>query len=138
MSPAAKTVHAWLRLVERFSEDGAALAAVLHPDYVHTELPNAMSPRVRERGVVDTLSGLMAGRQTIEDQRIEVTRTIESGSTVVVEAAWRGTLKVDAGALRRGDTLSATICIVFDLADDGRILRQRNYDCYDPLPTVAR
>ena len=56
----------------------------------------------------------------------------------MAEYDWRGTLKVPVPAwgLAAGHVLHARICSVFVLRH-GKIVRQRNYDCYLPFDAAA-
>jgi hypothetical protein len=127
------TIRAWLALTEAFSNDEDALARVLHPDFRAIEHPNAISPKRRERGWADVLAGLAMGRKMLVEQRYDITAMHEAADAVTLEAAWTGTMAIDAGPLRRGTVLRAAVCAVFRFAEDGRIVRQTNYDCYDPF-----
>jgi predicted ester cyclase len=102
----------------------------LHPDVVHHELPNALFPD----GVVRDLDGLRAaaerGRTTIREQHFEVLNAITDGDQVALEVLWTGTLAVPVGDLPAGHTLRAHIA-TFLRYRDGRIIAQRNYDCYE-------
>ena len=96
------------------------------------------------------LLGAERGAAVIADQHYDITNIVEqgppfaciprraetvaAGSTVVAEYDWRGTLRVPVAAwgLSAGHVLRARICSVFVLRL-GKILRQRNNDCYLPF-----
>jgi predicted ester cyclase len=103
-----------------------------HPDVVHRELPNAIFPD----GNVSDLDGLLAamerGRIAIRDQHFEVLNALAVGDQVAVEAVWTGTLAVPLGDLPAGHTLRAHIATFLEMRD-GKIIAQRNYDCYERL-----
>jgi ketosteroid isomerase-like protein len=64
-------------------------------------------------------------------QRYEVLNAIGSGDRVAVEVRWTGTLAVPLGSLPAGGQMRARFAIFLELRD-GRIVRQRNYDCFEP------
>ena len=67
----------------------------------------------------------------ITGHRYEVVRAMTDGDRVAVEIVWTGTLKVPYGPRPAGSQMRAHVGAFFELRD-GRILRQRNYDCYEP------
>ncbi|KQX39974.1 hypothetical protein ASD04_04815 [Devosia sp. Root436] len=122
--------------VTRF--DVGAVASLLHPDMQFHELPN----RIRPAGGVDDLSAMMEGLRragegkVLSGQRYVFDDVIAVGDRVVVEARWEGDLVIPVGRLLPGDVMVAHICMVFRLKD-GRIIEQRNYDCYEDFSAVA-
>lgn len=108
-----------------------AIDALLHPDVEQTEYANALSPVNRTRDRAGILSGLEAGARIMAEQRYGEPALVVSGDTVVAEFDWSGTTAVDLGPLPEGTLLAARICAVIELRD-GRIIGQRNYDCYLP------
>ena len=130
----ADKVRAYIAAVERFDE--AAAFALLHPDMTFHELPN----RIRPRGGTDDLRAVQEGfkraaeGKVLRRQRFIITDLIEAGDRVVVEARWEGDVAIPIGRLQPGDTMIAHICMLFRLVD-GRIIEQRNYDCYEDFGT---
>ncbi len=56
---------------------------------------------------------------------------VADGDQVVMEVTWTGTVREAAGPFAAEQTLRARLAIFLTFRD-GRIMRQRNYDCYDP------
>lgn len=56
----------------------------------------------------------------------------ESGDTVILECLWVGTLGVPIGALGVGGEMRAHFAVFLEFRD-GKIVRQRNYDCFEPF-----
>ncbi|HUP56448.1 MAG TPA: hypothetical protein VM598_03280 [Bdellovibrionota bacterium] len=54
----------------------------------------------------------------------------DAGERTAVELVWSGTMAIEAGALKPGQRLKAYFCIVLE-GRDGKIFRQRNYDCFE-------
>lgn len=64
-------------------------------------------------------------------QRYEVLNALASGDQVALEVRWTGTLAVPLGSLPAGGQMHATLAMFLEFRD-GKIVRQRNYDCYEP------
>jgi ketosteroid isomerase-like protein len=111
---------------------GEELARFLHPDVVHHELPNALFPDGAVRDLDAMLQGAKAGRAALSDQHFEVVNAVAAGDQVAVEVRWTGTLAVPLGDLPAGHVLRAHIAAFLELRD-GKIVAQRNYDCYERL-----
>ena len=126
----AAVVRRYIEAVERF--DVEAAFGLLHPDVRFHELPNAIRPK----GGVDDMAAMLAGMRraatgtVLRAQRYAIGEVIEAGDRVVVLARWEGTLAMPIGRLQAGEAMVAHLCMVFRLVD-GRIIEQRNYDCYE-------
>jgi ketosteroid isomerase-like protein len=132
----AQIVRTYIEAVQRLDEP--AVFALLHPDMRFHELPN----RIRPRGGVDDLAAMRAGfrraaeGRVLSAQRYMLDAVIEAGDRVIVEARWEGDLVIPLGRLQPGETLVAHLCMIFRLSG-GRIIEQRNYDCYEDFAAVA-
>ncbi len=73
----------------------------------------------------------MLGQKLLSDQRYEIVSAVAEGESVAVEALWVGTLAAPVGTLREGAEMRAAFAMFFRF-QDGRILTQRNYDCFYP------
>ena len=62
--------------------------------------------------------------------------TVASGAQVALEVKWCGTLAVSLGDLTAGQVLRAHIAAYLEFRD-GKIITQRNYDCYERLGPAA-
>ncbi len=65
-------------------------------------------------------------------QDIEVKKLHSAGDVVILEAIWRGTVSVPLGKLPAGGQIVAYFSQFFEFKD-GKIYRQRNYDCFEPF-----
>ncbi|MCH2471184.1 MAG: nuclear transport factor 2 family protein [Gemmatimonadetes bacterium] len=63
--------------------------------------------------------------------RFELLNLVADDNTVVVEVEWSGTLGVSVGDLGSGTVMRARFAQFFEF-QDGRIVAQRNYDCFYP------
>jgi ketosteroid isomerase-like protein len=64
-------------------------------------------------------------------ERFELFNAVASGPHVALEVVWTGTVRVAAGPFAAGQALRARFAVFMEFRD-GRISRQRNYDCFDP------
>jgi steroid delta-isomerase-like uncharacterized protein len=110
---------------------GDALARFYAEDVVQEEFPNRLLPNGAKRDLAALLDGAVRGQQGMRQQRFELVRAHEAGDTVVMEVIWTGTLTVAALGLPAGGQMRARFALFLEFRD-GRIARQRNYDCFDP------
>ena len=110
--------------------DGETVAALYHPDVVQTEYPNRLYAKGQVRSAETMLKDLPRGRQVLRSQRYPIDVIFAGGDKVTVETRWEGILNIPLGALQPGDAMVAHICMVFTLRD-GRVIAQKNYDCYE-------
>ncbi len=125
-------VDRYLRLLEKFSSNPDDFRAILHPEFRQTEYPNALNPRGQESDLQDTLRRMALGGKILAHQTFKTVSSTESGGRLVVEASWEGKMAIEAGPLKSGQLVRAHFCMVFELVD-GKIHRQRNYDCFLPF-----
>ena len=111
---------------------GQELAEFFHPDATHHELPNTLFPDGSVRDLAGLCAAAEAGRATLSAQSFEVISILAAGDHVALEAIWTGTLAVQLGSLPAGHALRAHIAAFLEFRD-GKIIAQRNYDCYERL-----
>jgi ketosteroid isomerase-like protein len=127
-------VRRFLDTVDKGTRGELAIDAFVdfyHPDVVQIEHPNRFNPKgaTRDRAALHANAG--AGRTLMQSQRYEITSAIAQGDHVAVEARWTGVLAIALGPLPAGHELRAHLGMFFELRD-GKIWRQRNYDCFEP------
>lgn len=103
----------------------------LADDVIQVEFPNRLMPNGATRDLAALREGAERGRKVMTAQRFEVLNAIASGDQVAVEALWTGTLAVPMGSIPVGGQMRARFAI-FLTYRDGKIVRQHNYDCFDP------
>ena len=108
------------------------LTPFLAPDVIQHELPNRFIPSGATRDLTGILAACERGQRAMVGERFEVVRVIAQGDDVALEVVWTGTLAVPIGALPAGGTMRAQFGM-FMTFRDGRIVSQRNYDCFDPF-----
>jgi len=107
------------------------LGRFLHDDIVFEELPNRLVPNGRRADRAAMLAASQRGQQVLSSQCYDVQGAIADGDQLALEVAWTGTLAVPLGTLPVGYVMRARFAMFLELRD-GRIISQRNYDCYDP------
>lgn len=127
-----------LALVKRFlaalseGRQGDDLADFYAPDALQTEYPNTLTRHLTTRGLEALKEASVRGNQVISRQQFTLVQAYEAGNTVIIEAIWTATLRVAVGSLPAGGTMKAWFAQFFEI-ERGRILRQRNYDCFEPF-----
>ena len=56
---------------------------------------------------------------------------VVDGNNVALEVDWSATLAIPVSTLHAGETMRARFAIFIEMKD-GKIFRQRNYDCFEP------
>jgi ketosteroid isomerase-like protein len=125
------TVHGYLGAVSDPRETIESLGRFLHAEIIQEEFPNEVAPRGIRRDLAALGTAHARGAQVITNQRYDIRRSVAQGDHVVVELEWSGTLQVAYGRRPAGSVMRAHIAAVFQLRE-GRIVAQRNYDCYRP------
>jgi len=100
-------------------------------DVIQIEFPNRLVPNGATRDLAALRDAAQRGRKVMTSQQFAVVNAIASGEQVAVEAIWTGTLAVPLGSIPAGGQMRARFAI-FLTYRDGKIVRQHNYDCFDP------
>jgi ketosteroid isomerase-like protein len=136
-SPNVVLAQEYLRAVESMGspEDVAKFYAA---DIEFHEFPNRIVPHGRVRKRADLQAAYGQARKLLSSQRYAVKRVVENGSEVAVELEWTGVLAVPVAAmnLRAGHEMKAFVAMFLTFRD-GKIVSQRNYDCYPPFEAPA-
>ena len=129
-----ETVRRYLAAIEADTAGGASggAAEFFHPDVVQEEFPNRFLPSGARRDLAGLREAAVRGRAVMRGQRYEVRAAYAAGDTVILEVLWAGALAVPVGSLAAGDEMRAHFAVFIELRD-GRIVRQRNYDCFEPF-----
>jgi ketosteroid isomerase-like protein len=124
-----RLAHEYLNSIGREDELGGL--RFFADDVVQIEFPNRLLPNGATRDLAALRDAAERGRKVMSAQRFEVVNAIASGDQVAVEALWTGTLAVPLGSIPVGGQMRARFAI-FLTYRDGKIVRQHNYDCFDP------
>ena len=107
------------------------VAAFLTEDIVQEEFPNRITPTTARRDLAAMRETSVKGRKVMTSQRFEILNAVVDGDTVVLEVQWSGTLAIPFGSIPAGGDMRARFAVFLEFRD-GRIARQRNYDCFEP------
>jgi ketosteroid isomerase-like protein len=130
--------HGNLAIAERYItavERGAAgdeLAGYFTPDVVQEEFPNRLVPNGARRDLAAILEAAVRGQQVTSAQRYEIVHAVAGGNDVALEVQWSATLAVAVGRIPAGGQMRARFAVFLEFRD-GKIARQRNYDCFEPF-----
>jgi len=130
--------HPHLTLVKSYFEaleqgaDDATLGSFFAPNVEQREFPNRLLENGARRGTAELLDGHRKGQSVVEQQRYAVQNALVDGDRVAVELLWTARLKLPLGKLKVGDEMRAH-CGVFFRIEDGRIVQQHNFDCFEPF-----
>lgn len=109
-----------------------AMLSYYSPNITQEEFPNRLVPNGATRKLKELREGAIKGRAVLLGQSYHVEQAHASGdSVVVVEAVWTGNLAIPIGQLKKGDAMKAKFCVVLEFDDEGKIVKQRNYDCFE-------
>ena len=121
----------YLKAIEA-GASGDEMAQFFAPDVIVEIFPSSIFPN----GSRDSLDGIRAaaerGKKVMSAQTYEVTNALATGDQVALEVLWTGTLRVPFRSIPAGGQMRAHFAM-FLLFRNGKILSQRNYDCYDPV-----
>jgi len=118
----------YLAAIEAGDRDRAL--AFYHPEVVQEELPNRLVPAGATRDLAALRDASVRGAQVMSVQRYEIRRAYAVADSVILEVLWVGTVAVPVGTLAVGHEMRAHFAVFLDFVD-GRIYRQRNYDCFE-------
>jgi ketosteroid isomerase-like protein len=111
-------------------ETGAALSRFFAPDVVLEEFPNRLTPVVKTRDLAAALEAAERGKKVMSRQKYKIKQAIAEGDRVALEVAWVGTLAVPFGSIPAGGQMKAFFAVFLEFRE-GKIIRQRNYDCFE-------
>ena len=126
-----KTVIGFLKVMEE-RKSSAELEKFYHPEIEQHEYPNAIVKNTMIRKLDDLKAGSEKGLAIMSKEEFEIRNLFSVGNVVILEAVWRGTLAVPVGNIPAGGVMTAYFAQFFQFKD-GKIYRQRNYDCFEPF-----
>jgi ketosteroid isomerase-like protein len=103
-----------------------------HPEIIQIEYPNAITKQTAFRNLGQLTEAAVRGRKLIKQQTLKIEKSYCLGDTVIIEALWTGILAVPSENKESCPEMTANFAQVFDF-EDGKIIRQRNYDCFQPF-----
>ncbi|MEU1576788.1 nuclear transport factor 2 family protein [Streptomyces collinus] len=94
--------------------------------------PRGTFPAGVVRDLAETLAASAQARTLLTAQHYEVVNAVASCDQVALEVTWSGTRASGFGHLPAGHVIRAHIAAFLEFRD-GKIVAQRNYDCYEPF-----
>ena len=127
----------YLRAVESMGS-AENVSRFYSPEIEFHEFPNRIVPYGRVRRRADLQAAYAQGQKLLTSQRYDVRRVVENGDEVAVELEWTGVLAVPVAAMNlpAGHEMKAYVAMFLTFRD-GKIVSQRNYDCYPPFEAAA-
>jgi len=107
------------------------MADFFSADFVQEEFPNRLTPTGVKRDLTTILEANKRGKKLMSSQRYEIKNAVASGDFVALEVLWTGTLAVAFGSIPEGGQMRAHFAVFLEFRD-GKIVAQRNYDCFEP------
>jgi ketosteroid isomerase-like protein len=124
-------MKAYLQAVEAMGSF-ESVAQFSASDATFLEFPNRLAPQGRVRRGDELRAAWEQGRKFMKSQSYRVQRVIENGDDMAVELEWTGVLAVPVMNLPAGSEMKAFVAMFLRFRD-GKIVEQRNYDCYPPF-----
>lgn len=107
------------------------LAEFFATDVVQEEFPNRLVPAGAKRDLAARLDGCERGKKVMTKQRYEIKNALADENFAALEVLWMGTLAIPFGSLPAGGQMRAHVAMFLEFRD-GKIVAQRNYDCFEP------
>jgi ketosteroid isomerase-like protein len=95
------------------------------------QLPNRIYPQGLRANITKVAEAFEKGRKLFSRQTYEITNHLVTEDMVALEVLWTGTLSVPFGTLAEGSQMRCHSAM-FLAFRDGKIVSQRNYDCFEP------
>ena len=121
----------FLRMLEKCKSPDE-LEKYYHPDIEQIEFPNAITKSTTLRNIKKLKDAFEKGSKILKKEEYEIKNMLSVGNSVILECIWKGTLAVPLGNIPIGGHMIAYFAQIFEFKD-GKIYRQRNYDCFEPF-----
>src|SRR5260370_3571994 len=121
-----ETARRYLQALER-GETGAALRNFLAPDV--EAFPNRLRP-LGEAPNLAALENVERGKKAMSHQKYKIKQEIADLDQVALEVEWVGTLAVPFESVPAGGRMRVFFAMFLEFRE-GKIISQRNYDCYE-------
>jgi ketosteroid isomerase-like protein len=120
----------YLQAIER-GVTGPGLGEFFAPDVVFEVFPNRLQPQGDRQDLKAALEGADRGKKAMASQIYKIMHEMADGDRVAVGVEWVGTLAVPFGSIPAGGQMRALFAVFLEFRE-GRIARQRKYDCFEP------
>lgn len=96
------------------------------------EYPNRLIPNGAKRNLDDLKAASLRGKNVLLSQTYDIQHSYVVGNTVILETIWTATLAVPIGQVPAGGQMKAYFAQFIEF-ENGKIVRQRTYDCFEPF-----
>lgn len=96
------------------------------------EYPNRLFPQGAKRNLSALKEGFLKGKKLLTSQTYDIQKSYVVGNTVILETIWTAKLAVPLGQIPSGGEMKAYFAQFIEF-EDGKIIRQRTYDCFEPF-----
>lgn len=122
-----------VRLYLKAIEDGqfSDIRELFAPDALMVQYPNRIYQQGISAGVAHMAEAFEKGRKLLSSQTYQIKNEVVNGDSVAVEVVWVGKLAISFGSLQAGSEMRAHSAMFFEFKD-GKIVSQKNYDCFKP------
>lgn len=121
--------RAYLKAIE--DGDVSRVLSLFAPDAVIEQLPNRIYPKGVRADVSRAADAFEKGRKLFSRQTYEIANHAVTGNILALEVLWTGTLAIPYGSLAAGSQMRCHSSMFLEFRD-GKIVAQRNYDCFEP------
>jgi ketosteroid isomerase-like protein len=111
--------------------DASFIEDLFSPAASVEQLPNRIYPQGMRTTAAQIPESFEKGRKIFSRQRYEIINEAVNANTVALEVLWTGRLAIPFGTLVAGSEMRAHSAMFMEFRD-GKIVAQRNYDCFDP------
>jgi len=117
----------------RSIEEGTSgdVAAFFAPDVVAQWYPHKLAPKGMTADLAAMRAASERGKTLMTRQTYEVRNALAAGDQVALEILWVGVLAVPFETIPAGGEMRAHFAMFLEFRD-GKIIHQRNYDCFEP------
>ncbi len=122
--------RSYLQAIER-GATGAELGQFFASEVVFEVFPNRLQPKGNRQDLKGAMEEAERGKKSMAGQIYKIIQEMEDGERVAMEVEWIGTLAVPFGSVPAGGQMKAHFAVFLEF-QEGRIVRQRNYDCFEP------
>ncbi len=126
-----KIVKDFLKTLES-QQSARELEKFYHPEAEQIEFPNAILKNKTTRNREALKESFEKGLKIMSKQEYEIQNLYSCGNAVILEAVWKGTISMPIGDIPVDGQMIAYFAQFFEFKD-GKIYKQRNYDCFEPF-----
>jgi ketosteroid isomerase-like protein len=101
------------------------------PDVVAHWHPHKLAPKGMTADLAAMRASSERGSKLMTSQKYEVRNALAEGERVAMEIDWTGLLAMQFETIPAGGEMRAHFAMFLEFRD-GKIIRQTNYDCFEP------